>query len=114
MDTSYQKDLMEQFVKVNDITVDVDLLKRMDDKVNSKMDDEMSTNTKYKRVFVRNIKFSNFLSFGNDNMINLSDLGGITVIDSNPPNFGGKSVLAVDLILFLFFNKIIKSYRNIQ
>ena len=114
MDTSYQKDLMEQFVKVNDITVDIDLLKRMDDKVNSKTDDEMSTNTKYKRVFVRNIKFSNFLSFGNDNMINLSDLGGITVIDSNPPNFGGKSVLAVDLILFLFFNKTTKSSKAIE
>ena len=103
MDISYQKDLMEQFVKVNDITVDIDLLKRMDDKVNSKMADEMSMSTKYKRVLVRNIKFSNFLSFGNDNTVNVSDLGGITVIDSNPPNFGGKSVLAVDLILFLFF-----------
>ena len=111
MDTVYQKDLMEQFVKVNDITVDIDLLKRMDDKVNSKLADEMSVNTKYKRVFVRNIKFSNFLSFGNDNTLNLSNLGGITVIDSNPPNFGGKSVLAVDLILFLFFNKTTKSSK---
>ena len=52
---------MEQFVKVNDITVDIDLLKRMDDKVNSKMADDMSMNTRYKRVFIRNIKFSNFL-----------------------------------------------------
>ena len=59
MDTSYQKDLMEQFVKVNDINVDIELLKRMDDKVNSKMADEMSINTKYKRVFVRNIKSKN-------------------------------------------------------
>ena len=58
MDISYQKDLMEQFVKVNDITVDIDLLKRMDDKVNSKMADDMSMNTRYKRVFIRNIKFS--------------------------------------------------------
>ena len=114
MDTAYQKDLMEQFVKVNEITVDVDLLKRMDDKVNSKLADEMSMNTKYKRVFVRNIKFSNFLSFGNDNTLNLSDLGGITVIDSNPPNFGGKSVLAVDLILFLFFNKTTKSSKAVE
>ena len=114
MDTSYQKDLMEQFVKVNDINVDIELLKRMDDKVNSKMADEMSINTKYKRVFVRNIKFSNFLSFGNDNMVNVSDLGGITVIDSIPPNFGGKSVLAVDLILFLFFNKTTKSSKAID
>ena len=114
MDTTYQKDLMEQFVKVNDINVDIGLLKRMDDKVNSKLADEMSMNTKYKRVFVRNIKFSNFLSFGNDNTLNLSDLGGITVIDSNPPNFGGKSVLAVDLILFLFFNKTTKSSKAVE
>jgi len=114
MDTAYQKDLMEQFVKVNDVTVDIDLLKRMDDKVNSKLADEMSTNTKYKRVFVRNIKFSNFLSFGNNNTLNLSDLGGMTVIDSNPPNFGGKSVLAVDLILFLFFNKTTKSSKAVE
>ena len=114
MDTAYQKDLMEQFVKVNDINVDIGLLKRMDDKVNSKLADEMSMNTKYKRVFVRNIKFSNFLSFGNDNTLNLSDLGGITVIDSNPPNFGGKSVLAVDLILFLFFNKTTKSSKAVE
>ena len=114
MDISYQKDLMEQFVKANDITVDIDLLKRMDDKVNSKMADEMSMSTKYKRVFVRNIKFSNFLSFGNDNIVNVSDLGGITVIDSNPPNFGGKSVLAVDLILFLFFNKTTKTSKAIE
>tara|TARA_R110001583_G_scaffold96446_3_gene240782 strand:- start:959 stop:3286 length:2328 start_codon:yes stop_codon:yes gene_type:complete len=114
MDTVYQKDLMEQFVKVNDVTVDIDLLKRMDDKVNSKLADEMSMNTKYKRVFVRNIKFSNFLSFGNNNTLNLSDLGGMTVIDSNPPNFGGKSVLAVDLILFLFFNKTTKSSKAVE
>ena len=114
MDISYQKDLMEQFVKVNDITVDIDLLKRMDDKVNSKMADEMSMSTKYKRVFVRDIKFSNFLSFGNNNNVSISDLGGITVIDSNPPNFGGKSVLAVDLILFLFFNKTTKSSKAIE
>ena len=114
MDTAYQKDLMEQFVKVNNITVDIDLLKRMDDKVNSKLADEMSTNTKYKRVFIRKIKFSNFLSFGNDNTLNLSDFGGVTVIDSNPPNFGGKSVLAVDLILFLFFNKTTKSSKAVE
>ena len=114
MDISYQKDLMEQFVKVNDITVDIDLLKRMDDKINSKMADDMSINTRYKRVFVKNIKFSNFLSFGNDNTVNVSDLGGITVIDSNPPNFGGKSVLAVDLILFLFFNKTTKTSKAVE
>ena len=92
MDTNYQKNLMEQFIKNNSIGVDLDLLKRLDDKVNSKMSDEINLNTRYKRVYIKKIKFSNFLSFGNDNTLDVNSLGGITVIDSNPPNFGGKSV----------------------
>ena len=114
MDTSYQKSLMEQFVKANSIGVDLTLLKRLDDRVNSKMSDEVNINVKYKRVYVKKIKFSNFLSFGNDNILDVDSLGGITVIDSNPPNFGGKSVLAVDLILFLFFNDTTKSSKAIE
>ena len=114
MDTNYQKNLMEQFIKSNSIGVDLDLLKRLDDKVNSKMSDEINLNTRYKRVYIKKIKFSNFLSFGNDNTLDVNSLGGITVIDSNPPNFGGKSVLAVDLILFLFFNDTTKSVKAVD
>ena len=114
MDTSYQKNLMEQFVKTNSMGVDLELLKRLDDKVNSKMSDEINLNVKYKRVYIKKIKFSNFLSFGKDNLLDVNSLGGITVIDSNPSNFGGKSVLAVDLILFLFFNDTTKSSKAID
>tara|TARA_R110000824_G_scaffold179053_3_gene359079 strand:- start:2205 stop:4532 length:2328 start_codon:yes stop_codon:yes gene_type:complete len=114
MDTTYQKSLMEQFVKTNSIGVDLNLLKRLDDKVNSKMSDELNIATKYKRVYIKKIKFSNFLSFGKDNILDINSLGGITVVDSNPSNFGGKSVLAVDLILFLFFNDTTKSSKAID
>lgn len=114
MDTGYQKNLMAQFVKTNSIGVDLDLLKRLDDKVNSKMSDEINVNAKYKRVYIKKIKFSNFLSFGKDNVLDVTSLGGVTVIDSNPPNFGGKSVLAVDLILFLFFNDTTKSSKAVD
>ena len=111
MDPVYQRNLMSQFVMANDMGVDIDLLKRLDDKVNAKIADEVEVDTKYKRVYIKNIKFSNFLSFGDDNFLNVEKLGGITVIDSNPPNFGGKSVLAVDLILFLFFNTTTKTTK---
>jgi len=47
-------------------------------------------------------------------VLDVEKLGGITVIDSNPPNFGGKSVLAVDLILFLFFNTTTKTTKAID
>ena len=114
MDTNYQKNLMTQFVENNNMDVDINLLKRLDEKVNGKMSEEMSINTHYKRVYVKKIKFSNFLSFGDNNNLDVNSLGGITVIDSNPPNFGGKSVLAVDLILFLFFNTTTKSNKAID
>ena len=114
MDTNYQKNLMTQFVESNDIKIDINLLKRLDEKVNSKMAEEMTIDTHYKRVYIKNIKFSNFLSFGDNNKVDVSSLGGITVIDSNPPNFGGKSVLAVDLILFLFFNTTTKTTKAIE
>jgi len=114
MDTNYQRNLMSQFVMANDIGVDIELLKRLDDKVNIKIADELEVDTKYKRVYIKNIKFSNFLSFGDNNLLNVEKLGGITVIDSNPPNFGGKSVLAVDLILFLFFNTTTKTTKALD
>ena len=114
MDTNYQKNLMTQFVENNEMQIDINLLKRLDEKVNSKMSEEMTIDTHYKRVYIKNIKFSNFLSFGDDNKLDVSSLGGITVIDSNPPNFGGKSVLAVDLILFLFFNTTTKTTKAIE
>lgn len=114
MDINYQRNLMSQFVMGNDMQVDLELLKRLDDKVNAKIVDELGSDTKYKRVYIKNIKFSNFLSFGENNLLNVEKLGGITVIDSNPPNFGGKSVLAVDLILFLFFNTTTKTTKALD
>ena len=79
MDTNYQKNLMTQFVESNDIKIDINLLKRLDEKVNSKMAEEMTIDTHYKRVYIKNIKFSNFLSFGDNNKVDVSSLGGITV-----------------------------------
>ena len=111
MDPIYQRNLMSQFVMANDMGVDIELLKRLDDRVNAKISDEIEIDTKYKRVYIKNIKFSNFLSFGDNNTLDVQKLGGITVIDSTPPNFGGKSVLAVDLILFLFFNTTTKTTK---
>ena len=111
LDTAYQRNLMSQFVMANDMGIDINLLKRLDDKVNAELADTTDIDTKYKRVYIKSIKFSNFLSFGDNNYLDIKKLGGITVIDSNPPNFGGKSVLAVDLILFLFFNTTTKSTK---
>ena len=36
---------------------------------------------------------------------------GITAVESDPPNFGGKTVLTVDLLMFLFFNTTSKTQK---
>ena len=67
---------------------------------------------RYNRWFVKKVEFSNFLSFGENNIIDFTTLDGITVIESTPKNFGGKSTSSVDLLMFLFFNTTTKTKTN--
>ena len=48
----------------------------------------------------------------NEDIIDFTDLPGITVVESTPKNFGGKSTATVDLLMFLFFNKTTKTKTN--
>ncbi len=43
--------------------------------------------------------------------VDFEKCNGITVVESDPPNFGGKTVLTVDLLLFLFFNTTTKTQK---
>jgi DNA repair exonuclease SbcCD ATPase subunit len=63
---------------------------------------------------IKKLEFSNFLSFGDNNEIDFENIDGITVIESNPENFGGKTTSSVDLLLFLFFGKTTKTKTNIE
>lgn len=103
LDPNYQKTLMKEFIKVNGISVDDDLIERLDNKINQIIFDREDTRVKYNRWYIKNVEFSNFLSFGEGNIINFEELEGITVVESNPKNFGGKSTSTVDLLMFLFF-----------
>jgi DNA repair exonuclease SbcCD ATPase subunit len=67
--------------------------------------------TPFKRWYIKKIEFSNFLSYGEDQVIDFDKCNGITVVESDPPNFGGKTVLTVDLLLFLFFNTTTKTQK---
>ena len=113
LDTKNQKELIKQFIDVNEIDVDVERVFSLDNKINEKLALK-GERGRYRKIFLRKITFSNFLSFGDNNVIRFNDDGKITVIDSDPPNFGGKTVLAVDLILFLFFNTTTKSTKAEQ
>ena len=91
-------DYKEEVLKLNEV-VDNDLMANDDDV------------TPFKKWFIKNIEFSNFLSYGENQKIDFDKCDGISVVESNPPNFGGKTVLTVDLMLFLFFNETTKSSK---
>ena len=114
LDVVYQDRLVKDFLMEQDVVVDWDKLKRLDNRVEEKLLEESPNEISNKKWAVKWIEFSNFLSFGEDNRLDFNDLGGITAIDSIPSNFGGKTTLSVDLLLFLFFNKTSKSSKAIE
>ena len=114
MSKDNQKKLMKDFLKSEGVEIKLPNIYKLDDSVNEKLELSGKYQTRYKTIKVKKIKFSNFLSFGDNNELNFTKINGITVIDSNPPNFGGKTVLAVDLLLFLFFNNTTKTTKAIE
>ena len=113
-DFDYQKNLMKDFISENKIDVKWDVIERLDNKVNSTLLNQNGVKIKYNKWFLEKVEFSNFLSYGKNNVIDFTVLPGITVVESNPKNFGGKSTATVDLLMFLFFNKTTKSKTNID
>jgi DNA repair exonuclease SbcCD ATPase subunit len=112
LDQQYQKTLMKDFIKDNNINVKWELVDRLDNKVNTQIDKLNENKIRYNRWFIKKIEFSNFLSFGDNNTLDFNSLDGITVIESTPKNFGGKSTSSVDLLMFLFFNTTTKTKTN--
>ena len=113
-DPNYQKTLMKDFVIQNNIKTNIDYLDRLDNKVNEEIFNKEENHVKYNRWYIKNVEFSNFLSFGDNNVIDFTGLEGITVVESTPKNFGGKSTSTVDLLLFLFFNTTTKTKTNAE
>jgi DNA repair exonuclease SbcCD ATPase subunit len=111
-DTQYQKKLMKEFIKENAIEVNWELLDRLDNRVNGEWNKTNTNQVKYNKWYIKKIEFSNFLSFGDNNTIDFTTFDGITVIESTPKNFGGKSTSSVDLLMFLFFNSTTKTETN--
>ncbi len=111
-DFQYQKTLMKDFVEENEINISLERLNNLDNKVNEEFVRQNGDRIRYTKWYIRKVEFDNFLSYGENNEINFTSLPGITVVESTPKNFGGKSTATVDLMLFLFFNKTTKTKTN--
>ena len=111
MDTNYQVDLLKQYLTSKGYDNYLDRILNHNRMVENKMQENETETTVFKKWYIKNIEFSNFLSYGENQKIDFEKCNGLTVIESNPPNFGGKTVLSVDLLLFLFFNETTKTTK---
>jgi DNA repair exonuclease SbcCD ATPase subunit len=111
MDKNYQKELVKSYLESKGQDQYFDQLMNIDLAVENKMLANEVEVTPFKRWYIKKIEFSNFLSYGQNQVIDFEKCNGITVVESDPPNFGGKTVLTVDLLLFLFFNTTTKTQK---
>jgi len=105
MDINYQRRLFKEWLDSNQISIDWDRLLRLDDKVNDKLKQIRDVEYRYRNWYIKELEWDNFLSYGDGNKLTFNNLKGITVVTSNPANMGGKTILSVDLLLFLLFNE---------
>ena len=111
MDKNYQKELVKSYLESKGQDHYFDQLMNIDLAVENRMLANEVEVTPFKRWYIKKIEFSNFLSYGQNQVIDFEKCNGITVVESDPPNFGGKTVLTVDLLLFLFFNTTTKTQK---
>jgi DNA repair exonuclease SbcCD ATPase subunit len=112
LDENYQKQLIEQYIIDNKINISIPHLMKLDGTVNLELENYKEQTNRYKTFKIKEIEFSNFLSYGDNNKLTFDDKTGITSVVSEPSNYGGKTTLTVDLLLFLFFGTTTKTDKN--
>ena len=110
-DANYQLDLLKNFIESKGNKDKTDDILGINKMVENKMNGDEENQSQFKKWYIRNIEFSNFLSYGENQRLDFDKLNGIVVVESDPPNFGGKTVLTVDLLMFLFFNETTKTTK---
>ena len=111
MDKNYQNELVRSILDSKSQTQYFDQVMNIDSAVENRMIANEVEVTSFKKWYIKKIEFSNFLSYGENQIMDFDKCNGITVVESDPPNFGGKTILTVDLLLFLFFNTTTKTQK---
>ena len=111
LDENYQRELISKYLETRELDSLKDQIMALDKVVEDKISADKTEITPFKKWYIKKIEFSNFLSFGDNQVLDFEKVKGISTVESNPPNFGGKTVLTVDLLLFLFFNTTTKSSK---
>ena len=110
-DAQYQLELITNYLKSKGYEGKIEDVLGINRMVENRMSGDEENQAQFKKWYIRNIEFSNFLSYGENQRLDFDKLNGIVVVESDPPNFGGKTVLTVDLLMFLFFNETTKTTK---
>ncbi len=93
MDTGYQRELFKEWLTRESKDVDYERLIKLDDKINSELNID-STDVSHKHWSLSWMMINGFLCFGANNFVSLSNLKGLTIVNSLPGNQGGKCLRA--------------------
>ena len=103
-DPKFQQMMFVKFAEDNEIEdFDAEAINDIDNQLNTQIDYEVYD--KFKKYEVKWIKWGNFLSYGEENFIDFTQLHGLIHLKGEPANESGKSTLAYDLLHFLLFGK---------
>ena len=111
MDKNYQSELVKSYLKSKGQEQFTEQVMGIDSLVENRIIANAEEVSSFKKWYIKKIEFSNFLSYGENQVLDFTKFDGITLIESVPPNFGGKTVLTVDLLMFLFFNTTTKTSK---
>jgi DNA repair exonuclease SbcCD ATPase subunit len=111
LDINYQNNLIRNLLETNSNLDYYDKIMEINNIVENKLVLENQEPTQFNKWYIKRIRFSNFLSFGENQELDFDKLNGITIVESTPQNTGGKTTLTIDLLLFLFFNTTTKSSK---
>jgi len=112
MDTNYQRSLMKEWLEREGKEIDFGRLVKLDNKVNGSL--QVETDARHRTWKLKWVTMNNFLCFGDKNFVHIDKLKGITVVNSEPANQGGKTSFSVDSIKFLLFGTTTKTTKNEQ
>jgi hypothetical protein len=91
-DENYQLDLLKGFVESKGYKEKMDAIISINKMVDNKIAGTEEIQSQFKKWYIRNIEFSNFLSYGDNQKLDFDKLNGIVVVESDTPYFGGNCV----------------------
>lgn len=110
-DPKFQQELFKQYIAENNIeNVDFDEIVKIDSTINALINYDSYENGK--RYSIKWVKWSNYLSYGEDNFFDFTKLHGLVLLNGQPANECGKSTFAYDLLHFLLFGNKVTSEKS--